>query len=346
MLWTDIIDPATLTGYARAALADYEARKGTLARWLPNREVSDIVVRFMKGQTGLIDVAKFRAFDAEPEIGERQSKQRVTIELPAIGQLRPVTEYEQLRARGGSISDEEALVTIQNETVSAVRAISDASERMRGIVLSTGKATIDQDNYKTDDDFGRPGSHDVAASVLWDAGTTEDPLSDLVAWSDVYEDTTGEMPGSILMPRRVFRALQDAPQVRTTLIGGAERRATDDQVRELVSSAGLPDILIYDRRVSVAGAATRVIPDNALYLLPEPVETDDWMGTDLGGTFWGRTLSSTVPGWDIEPAEQPGIVAGVFQNEKPPHGLEVVADAIALPVLANAERSLKATVLA
>jgi hypothetical protein len=30
-LWTDVIDPATLTGYARASLEDYEARKGTLA---------------------------------------------------------------------------------------------------------------------------------------------------------------------------------------------------------------------------------------------------------------------------------------------------------------------------
>ena len=36
-LWTDIIDPETLTGYARASMNAYEARKGTLARWLPNR---------------------------------------------------------------------------------------------------------------------------------------------------------------------------------------------------------------------------------------------------------------------------------------------------------------------
>ena len=44
-LWTDIIDPATLTGYARAALADYEASKGTLARWLPNRFVPSTAAR-------------------------------------------------------------------------------------------------------------------------------------------------------------------------------------------------------------------------------------------------------------------------------------------------------------
>ena len=48
-LWTDIIDPAELTGYARASLADYEATRGTLAQYLPNREVADVVVRFVQG---------------------------------------------------------------------------------------------------------------------------------------------------------------------------------------------------------------------------------------------------------------------------------------------------------
>src|SRR4051794_29540276 len=101
-LWTDLIDPATLTGYARESLADYEQRQGTLARWLPNRYIPDIVARFIKGRTGLVDVAKFRAYDAELEPGRRQQANRVTIELPALGQWMPNTEYEQLRARGGS----------------------------------------------------------------------------------------------------------------------------------------------------------------------------------------------------------------------------------------------------
>ena len=90
-LWTDIIDPATLTGYARASLADYELRKGSLNRWLPNRYVADINARFVKGSTGLVDVAAFRAYDAEPGIGKAPSGQRVTLELPALGQNIPVS---------------------------------------------------------------------------------------------------------------------------------------------------------------------------------------------------------------------------------------------------------------
>ncbi|MGH3356596.1 MAG: major capsid protein, partial [Nocardioidaceae bacterium] len=160
-LWTDIIDPATLTGYARAALEDYEQRRGTLARWLPNRDVPDINVRFVKGSTGLVDVAKFRAYDAEPEIGARKGGQRITLELPALGQDIPVSEYDRLRAAGGQPSDAAVLGYIQTTTRQVVQAVADAAERMRGIVLSTGKATIDQDNFKSDDDFGRPAGHTV-----------------------------------------------------------------------------------------------------------------------------------------------------------------------------------------
>ncbi len=343
-LWTDIIDPGTLTGYARAALADYEARKGTLARWLPNRDVADIVVRFLKGATGLVDVARFRAYDAELEVGRRPSRQRVTLELPALGVDLPVSEYEQLRARGGSVSDEMALAAIQTTTVQAVRSTADAAERLRGIVLATGKATITQDNYQSDDDFGRPAGHTIVAPALWSVAGT-DRLRQLETWADIYRDSTGEEPGALLMSTRVFRELASGTQMQTTFTGGGTRNATAQQVTDVVSSAGLPMIVRYDRRVSVNGVSVKALPDDTVFMLPAPVEPDDFEGTDLGATFWGRTLTSTEPGWGIEDAEQPGIVAGVYRAEKPPMGIEVIADAIGLPVLANADRSLTAKVL-
>ena len=57
-LWTDIIEPAELTGYARESLNAYEARKGTLARWLPNREVLSTFVKFVAGSAGLVEEAR------------------------------------------------------------------------------------------------------------------------------------------------------------------------------------------------------------------------------------------------------------------------------------------------
>jgi hypothetical protein len=343
-LWTDIIDPATLTGYARAAMEDYEARQGSLARWLPNRTVADIVVRFVKGETGLVDAAKFRAYDAEIEIGKRPSRNRVTLELPALGRDEPVSEYEQLRARGGTVPDELALTTIQAATRRGVRSTADAIERLRGIVIATGKATIDQDNFQSDDDFGRPAGHSTTVSSLW-SSSSADRLGPLEVASDVVEDATGEAPGCMVMSRRVLRALAAGDELATQLVNGSTRPATEAEARSAVGGAGLPDIVVYNRRVSVNGVATKVLPDDTVFFLPAPVDPNDEEGTDFGTTFWGRTLTSTDPAWAIEDGEQPGIVTGVFRNEKPPMGLEIIADAIGLPVLANANRSYALKVL-
>lgn len=345
VLWTDVITPAELTGYVRASLAEREALTGSLARWLPNREVADIVVRFIAGSSGLIDVAKFRAYDAAVEVGKRPSGKRVTLELPAIGQTIPISEYEQLRLRGGEISDEAALAAILSAASIVVRAVADAIERLRGIVLATGKATIAQDNFSSDDSFGRSTTHQVVAGSLWSSATSVSRLDFLQGVVDTYVATNGEAPGAIVASRRIMRSLAQGDEFKTSLVGGGSRPATAQQVTDTIEGAGLPELFTYDRRVSVGGVATRVLPDDTLLLLPAPVETDDWEGTDLGATFWGRTLTSTEPDWEIPESDQPGIVIGAHKNPSPPMIREVISDAIALPVLANADRSLAAKVL-
>jgi len=337
-LWTDIIDPATLTGYARRALSEYEAAKGTLARYLPNRTVLDTVVRFTVGQAGLVLEAAFRAYDAEPEVGKRQGGKRVVIELPAIGQNIPISEYEQLRTRNAT--DEQLRNAILNTTRQVVQAVADRIERQRGIVLTTGVSTIDQANYNVADDFGRAANHTVTAATLWSDQAAK-RLDDLVAWADTYEATNGDRPGSIVMSRAGFRSLANGDEFRINLIGGGSRRATDADVQAIVTGEGLPEIEVYTRRTS----GGLVLPADRVLLLPAPVDTDAWEDTQLGATFWGQTLTSTAADWGIEDAEQPGIVSGVYRNEKPPMIAEVISDAIALPVLANANLSFAAKVL-
>ncbi|WP_345750105.1 major capsid protein [Microbacterium rhizophilus] len=334
-LWTDIIDPAELTGYVREAQEDYERNQGTLARWLPNREVPDIVVRFRKGQNGLVAEATYRAYDAEPEIGKQPTGQRIVLELPALSQNIPVSEYDQLRTRNAS--DDTLRRSILNTARQVVRAISDRAERLRGIVINTGVATIPE--IGAADSFGRSASHDVNAPSLWTTASV-DRIGFLEDIMDVYESTNGTSPGALVMTRRVFRALAAGDQFRTLFAGGS-RPATEQQVRDVITGAGLPDIHIFNRRTS----AGRVLDDNKLFLLPEPVEPDDWQATELGATFWGQTLTSTDERYGLEESEQPGIVAGVYRGEKPPMIAEVVGDSINLPVLANANLSLAATVL-
>lgn len=337
-LWTDVIDPATLTGYVREALADIEARKGSLARYLPNREVPDISVRFVAGQAGLVAEASYRAYDAEPEVGKKPSGKRIVLELPAVGQNIPVSEYDQLRTRGAS--DEVILTQILSTARQVAQAVSDRVERVRAVVLRTGVATISE--IAAADDFGRSGTHTVTAGSLWSSATSVSRLTDLQTWCDTYETTNGVAPGSIVMPRNVFRLLQSGDEFKTSLAGGGSRRATADQVNDVIAGEGLPPIEVYTRRTS----AGLLLPANELLLLPEPVDPDAWEETQLGATFWGQTLTSSEADWDIADVDQPGVVAGVYRNEKPPMIAEVISDAIALPVAANANLSFKATVAA
>lgn len=339
-LWTDIIDPETLTGYARASMNAYEARKGTLARWLPNRQVPDIVASFMAGSNGLVEEAAFRAYDAEPKVGNQAPGRRVTLELPALGLTLPVSEYNQLRGRGVGASDEQILNSIQSATDAVVAAVSDAMERLRGIVLTTGKATIPG---LTEDDFGRAGGHTVSAGILWSAGG--DPIGDLRSWADTYIAANGEAPGAIVTSTKVMSTLMNHAKFQTNIGGGVSRPASLAEIEALFAGYGLPPFYVYDRRVKSGGSATRVIADTALLLLPAAVDPNAWQESDLGGTFWGRTLSSTSAEWDIADVDQPGIVAGVYRGEKPPMIAEIVGDAIGMPVLANADLSFKATVV-
>jgi hypothetical protein len=348
MLWTDIIDPDTLTGYIRRSLEEYEQRRGTLARWLPNRFVEDIVARFYKGSTGLIDIANFRAYDAEPELGKAPGGQRVTLELPAIGQNIPVSEYNQLRARSQPVTQNDAIILqyIQNTADRVAIAVSDAIERLRGIVLETGKATVTQNGaIFMDDDFGRSGGNSVTAGTAWST-VTADALANLQTWHDTYLDVNGEEPGAIVTSLRVVRNMANLNQFATQLANGQARPATISDVQATVAAAGLPPIITYDRRVSVGGVRTRVTSDDKVFLLPAPVDPNTGADeTELGATFWGQTLTSLDPDWNLSPGELPGLVAGVYRGEKPPMIAEVISDAIAEPVLANADLSFVADVL-
>lgn len=337
-LWTSLIDPSTLTGYVRAGMEQYEQSKGTLASYLPNREVPDIMVRFMAGRSGLVEEARYRSYDAEPEIVKQAGGERVVLELPALSSKLPVSEYVQLRTRNAS--DEQILHSIQSTALALAQGAADRTERMRGAVLTTGTAAIDQDNYVDTANFGRDASLTATAPVLWN-DPTSDPLQDLQNMSDVYEGLNGETPGSLVMSRRAFRAMASNAMFRTELVGGASRPATEADVRGLISAAGLPEIQVYDRRTS----GGRVIPDNVVLLLPASGPTANQQGSALGATFWGQTLTSQDPDYGLAPVEQPGIVTGVYRNEQPPMIAEVVQDAIALPVLANANLSAALTVL-
>jgi hypothetical protein len=295
-------------------------------------------VRFTAGQTGFVEEADFRAYDAEPTVGRERPGKRVTIELPAIGRNIPISEYNQIRGRNAT--DAVVQEMMFNTARNVARAVSDRMERMRGTVLVTGKATIDTEGFKSEDDFGRDPALNITAGTLWSAAGA-DPIANLKAWRDLYVDKNGVEPGSIVVSRAIMSALANNASFKVSLVGGGSRPATEEDVRAILAAHGLPDLRTYSRRTN----AGLVIPSDRLLMLPAPVASDDAMGTELGGTFWGQTLTAEDPAWDIADVDRPGIVVGAYRNPKPPMIAELVSDAIGLPVMANANLSLAAKVL-
>ena len=337
-LWTDLITPAELTGYVRTALEDLEVNQASLAPWLPNTFVNDINVRFVKGQAGLVAEASFRAFDAEPEIAGSTTGQRVTLEMLPLGQKRIISEYDQLRARNAS--DAVLRNSILKEARNVARAIADRIERLRGTVLETGRATVNQGNVLFDDDFGRTAGHTLTAAQLWTTPSV-DRLTYLRTLIATYKATNdGRKPGAIVASDRVFTALAAGDQFKTTLVGGATRPAIEDEVRQYLVAAGIPPVTIYDRQTS----GGRVLSDDKLLMLPAPVNPMEGE-SELGGTFWGQTLTSQEADFELADVEQPGVVVGAHKADSIPYIATVESDAIALPVLANANLSLAAKVL-
>lgn len=336
-LWTDVYSPAELTGFARAAFEAYEDQSASLAAFLPNAYRDDVAVRFTAGQAGLAEEARYRAYDAEIEIRGGVSGKAVTIDLPPLGIKQNISEYTQLKSRGASAETMQAVV--ERTVTGVVRGIADRMERQRATVLLTGKATIDQVNYKAEDDFGRAPELTHTEATLWDAGTAG-RLQSIEGMIELYlKHSGGVEPGVIVMSRKALRLLKAGDDFKPA---AGPAVISNDDLNGILTSYGLPEVVVYNRRTS-AGA---ILPDNQLLMLPEPVSADDEFGTDLGATFWGRTLSSMEADYGIADVDQPGIVAGVYRGEQPPHIAEVFGDAIGLPVLANANLSLAAKIAA
>lgn len=343
-LWTDVVEPAELTGYARQTLEDYEEAKGSLARWLPNKTVDDIVARFVRGEGGLVEVAEYRSYDAETSIGDAPASERVTLELPPLGRKLRNSEYDGLRSRG-NLTDDSVRPTVEKYAASVARAVSDRFELERGRVLDTGTATINEGGFVSSADFGRKTDFTVTAANLW-SGIDADPLRDIESWRAAYVAENGEEPGTILTSTKVLNAALRSAAVRALVAGAGPvptvlTRASFNGVLE---AFGLPAIEIFDRRVKLNGANVRVTPEDKVYLLPSATEPDNPDGTDLGASFWGTTLESSEPEYAIPVEERGGLVVGAYKTLDPV-GVWVHGAAIGLPVLTNPNLSLAAKVL-
>lgn len=346
LLATDYILPNVLTGYTRAALAASQFNQFTLSRWLPNVPIDDLEYRLNNGAQGLADSAVFRTYDAESPIGKGPSFTRMTGELPPISQKNRLGEYDRLRLRRLSDTQiQDALLKVADRQVLSIAA---RYELARADALVNGSVTISENGITgMVVDFQRSSSMTVTAATLWSGAA--DILTDLMTWRDAYVDLNGTEPGAILAGRTLISTMLRNQAVRNQIFPGTNQPnvATVEQVNALLASQELPPIISYTTKIKVNGTAQFVIPSNKLLMLPAPGAPDagqDGEGHELGGTFLGTTAESLEPEYQLEDGEQPGIVTGVYKSQDPV-SVWTKSASIGLPVLANANLVLAATVL-
>lgn len=345
-LWTDIMDPVEATGIARDEQYVIEqAKGGTLARFLPNVFVASDHVKFYPGSTGLVDAARYRAFNSPPEIGKGAGVKASTIDLPSIARNEPIDEVTQKELR--RMSDDRVKKSIEAAIKRNVQAISMRQEWARGKVIDAGSLLVDEDNFWISDVFGRDAALSVSAGTgNWWADLAVDRLTALSAWNEVYAPfNNGQGAGRIVFgSRNAYNVFAAGNQFRT-VVGTGSRPGMASEVASYVASAGLPEFEVYDRSVSIDGVLTKVLNPKKVYFLPEPVDPMSEDGSLLGATYWGQTVSSGYESWGIESDEQPGIVCGVFAADSVGSSIEVQGDSIGEPVLANPNASMAIQVL-
>ena len=99
MLWTEVVQPQSLTTVARETLDERERSKNILARFLPNRVVDDIYVQLYATNNGLVEAAEYRAYDAETPIGATPGGKKNLLGVAAPG---PENPRQRIRPASGS----------------------------------------------------------------------------------------------------------------------------------------------------------------------------------------------------------------------------------------------------
>ncbi|BDB58981.1 MULTISPECIES: major capsid protein [Rhodococcus] len=292
--------------------------------------------------------AKYRSFDGAIHVSERDVGSEARVPLAPLSSSIGVGEYERLQlefARTGGTFKEALATAVYNDAENLTREVLNRVELAWGDVLTDGKLTINENGFQGEADYGMPANHAVSpAGAAWTDTTGSVPLTDLLAWSDVWTATNGSRPATFLTSLRSLRLMQKNKEIIDAVYGATQgrTRVTMTELSELLASEGLPTPRpAYDTQLSVDDVDTRVIADDKVIFLPaDPAE--------LGHMRYGLTATALelldAAKTDYSFSDAPGIVGVVIKNDNPPFSKHTYVDAVGQPVLTDAKKLLVADV--
>lgn len=327
-LWTDVIKPVEVTAFARAVVANTD-EGSTLASIFPNVQVNADTYSWEIGEA-LSELAEYRSFDAEAAFGRSVGRSRKTASLAPVSLKKRISEYEQFVRQGANSTES---LQAAGERISGELAVAHVNRQalLRGSILTTGRLTINAGKFVVDEDFQRRADFTKTAATLWSAEGS-DPVKDLEAWLAQYESVNGTTPTDLITSRRVLSHVK-ARMLEAGYFGTAQQiNVTTDLVNDQLVDRGLPTISVNERRA----AGQRVIPDDRVILA----------SAGAGGTVWGTPVEAANPAYGLAAGgiEVPGLVVGAYREDDPEVAF-IRSTAIVLPILANPDLTLVATVV-
>lgn len=290
--------------------------------------------------------AKFRNWDGSYWVAPRDTGKEGRVKMLPLGGQLAVGEYERRQIEfanyGGTIQN--ILVNaIYDDLTNLTTYVHNRIELAWGDVLTDGVLTINENGVQQQVDYGIPAGQLVTASTLWSDTANSDPLSDLIAWYDVYVAANGVGPGRFKCSLTTARLLQTNIKLINAIKGAQTgvTRVTLEEISGLFASNELPPISmesVYNSFFDVDGVSTRPIPANKFMFLPSDMSS-------LGFTAWGTpTTVMELNANNVQVSTGAGLIGILVREEQPPFQKRTFVDGVALPVLADPRKILVATV--
>lgn len=289
-------------------------------------------------------MARYRSFDGRVHVSARDTGSEKRIPLLPLSSSLNEGEYERLQRRwaelsGGNIARMER--AIYNDAEQLTREMQNRVEMAWGDAISDGILTISEGGLTGTAgtaDFGVPANQKTTVGTAWETLATAPILSDIQAVIDVRVDTNGNgRPGYMLTSNLQIRNMRRNKQIIDAVFGstGGRTQVSLAELRSLLADEfGIILLEPYDSSFDVDGVTTRTVPNDKVAFLPADLDNFGYTAWGVSATALELVNSAKV---DFSFEQAPGIVGIVDKGSSVPYRQQVITDAVALPIIANAK---------